>query len=143
MGMRLRGMVGDSEKVYPLDKPVTTIGRLPDNDIVLSADTVSRRHGRVVVADGVATYTDLSSTCGTSINGVGVGESQLRAGDRIAITQYLLVFESGDVELPPMSDVYEIPKTDPPPERVSVDQTQGAPALGLSVVSRASESEAE
>jgi pSer/pThr/pTyr-binding forkhead associated (FHA) protein len=47
-----------------------TIGRLPDNDVVLDDPMVSGRHAEITVKDGRATITDLNSRNGTSIGSV-------------------------------------------------------------------------
>jgi len=88
--MRLRvqaGPAGAAGREFVLDRPVMTVGRRPDQDIVLGDASVSRTHARIEVApDGVA-ITDLGSTNGTLVNGRPAGESRvrLRAGDRIQI----------------------------------------------------------
>lgn len=46
-----------------------TIGRAPDNDIVISEQTVSSHHARISYASGVFTIEDLGSLNGVYING--------------------------------------------------------------------------
>jgi sigma-B regulation protein RsbU (phosphoserine phosphatase) len=46
-----------------------TVGRLPENDLVLSHPYVSRRHAEIVVEDGVCYVVDQNSRHGTYING--------------------------------------------------------------------------
>lgn len=62
-----------------------SIGKLPNNDIVYSAPTVSRLHADILVADdGSMTLTDHSKN-GTYVNGVLVSNSSrpIRRGDNI------------------------------------------------------------
>jgi ABC-type multidrug transport system ATPase subunit len=76
------------------------IGRDPDNDVVIDAPMVSRRHARLVV-DGVgARIEDLGSSNGTYVNGVRVrGGAAVRPGDRIGLGSYSFTPNlAGDLE---------------------------------------------
>lgn len=55
------------ERVHPLVKPYTTIGRAPDNDVVLDDASVSRHHARVVRNAEGFHLEDLNSFNGTTI----------------------------------------------------------------------------
>lgn len=66
------------------------IGRHPSCDIVVPADTVSRRHARLVFRDGSWVVQDLNSTNGTRLNGHPVGRCRLRPGDQLALADQLL-----------------------------------------------------
>ena len=66
------------------------IGRHPSCDVVLDADTVSRRHARLVFRDGSWILQDLDSTNGTRLNGHPVGRCRLRPGDHLALADQLL-----------------------------------------------------
>jgi hypothetical protein len=66
------------------DRPVT-IGRSPGCELVLSDDTVSRRHATLARDGDAIVVTDLGSTNGTHINGRRVTQAQLRPGDRLQI----------------------------------------------------------
>ncbi|MBV9366925.1 MAG: FHA domain-containing protein [Solirubrobacterales bacterium] len=66
------------------------IGRHPGCDVVLRADTVSRRHARLVFRDGSWIVQDLDSTNGTQLNGQPVGRCRLRPGDHLALADQLL-----------------------------------------------------
>lgn len=57
------------DQVYPLVKPVTTIGRTNDNDVVLDDASVSRRHARIVRGPEGFTIEDLNSFNGTTVAG--------------------------------------------------------------------------
>ena len=78
------------------------IGRAGDCDIQLAAATVSRHHTRVLpTADGGYAIEDLSSN-GTRVNAQMIQErTPLRAGDRIYIENYVLIFQPD--ETPPES----------------------------------------
>jgi|GEM_PF-885241 len=68
-----------------LTKPVTTIGRTPDNDVAFSGDSnVSRGHAEIELRDGAYYLIDPGSSNGTTVNGSKVtGEIKLKSGDKI------------------------------------------------------------
>jgi hypothetical protein len=87
-----------SEFLCEFDGSSLTIGRGPDNDLVLADGRVSRHHARVTGRRGTLVYTDLGSTNGSRVNGAPVGELVLGAGDRIELGDTVLVVEAtGDV----------------------------------------------
>lgn len=53
----------------PLDKPIITIGRGLDNDVVIDAPPISRHHARLIRAEGGLYIEDLGSANGTFIDG--------------------------------------------------------------------------
>src|SRR5690606_4383398 len=61
--------VDDPTRTWPLTRPVTTIGRAADNDIVLDDPSVSRRHARVVRRRNGFVVEDLDSFNGTTVAG--------------------------------------------------------------------------
>ena len=64
-----------------------TLGRLPDNDVVVNEPGVSRNHAEIVSTDAGFHVRDLNSTNGTFVNQdkVGTSEHLLRDGDRIRL----------------------------------------------------------
>ena len=71
---------------FSLDKPVVTIGRRDENDIVIKDPTVSRNHARIRQEGDDLILNDNGSTSGTVVNGVPLtGEHRLRDGDIIVI----------------------------------------------------------
>ena len=64
-------------------KPVTTVGRALDNDVVLDSGEVSRHHARFEYADGEMRLVDLGSTNGTRINGRPITNERVGPGDEI------------------------------------------------------------
>lgn len=75
-------------------KGVTTVGRLPDNDIVLDDDTVSGRHARIEPAGDGWKLKDLGSSNGTHVNGREIKSMPLRGGERLAFGEVELTFDS-------------------------------------------------
>jgi hypothetical protein len=81
---------------YPLKVGVNTIGRLPDNDVVIQGPYVSRRHCAILVhaANGCELY-DIASKNGTYVNGLRLnGPTQLSPGDEIRMCDRQFVFMS-------------------------------------------------
>jgi hypothetical protein len=69
----------------PLGPDAVTIGRDPENDLVLDDRRVSRRHAEIRLRLGRYTLYDLQSTNGTFVNGRRVAEVVLSDGDRVQI----------------------------------------------------------
>ncbi len=80
---------------YALDRPVLTIGRHQENDIVIDHLGVSGKHARVAVEGQSVVLTDLQSTNGTYVNGRRVTEVELRPNDWISIGKHILTFKAG------------------------------------------------
>jgi hypothetical protein len=76
-------------------EPVT-VGRDPDNDVVLDDRRVSRRHAEIRLRLGRYTLYDLQSTNGTFVNGRRVAEVVLGDGDRILIGGTELVIQQAE-----------------------------------------------
>lgn len=82
---RLVGVEGPyAGQVFLLNNPVTFLGREPDRDIVLSADTtVSRNHARLVNEQGQFVLYDNGSANGTFVNGLRISMQVLAPGDLV------------------------------------------------------------
>ncbi len=82
----------------PLTRPVITIGRTSEADVVLHDSQISRKHF-VVHSDlerGIYSLRDLGSTNGTAVNTETVGEAVLSAGDKIFAGATILKFSLED-----------------------------------------------
>ena len=79
-------------------KGTLTIGRLPDNDVAIPKEAVSRHHARIEAAQGGYWIADLGSRNGTQLNGERFrGESRwLANGDTIVIGGEALRFLAGE-----------------------------------------------
>lgn len=75
-------------------KGKTTVGRLPDNDVVLDDDTVSGHHAHLEPEGAGWKVIDLGSSNGTEVNGREVTETSLTGGERIAFGDVELTFEA-------------------------------------------------
>ncbi len=111
--------------VVPLLRDEVTIGREEGNTIRLTERNVSRAHARLRRQSDTYVIEDLGSYNGIVINGERLeSEIQLSAGDRVAIGDYALAFESDAdrVSKPPPS----VRPSAPPPRFVIL----GEPAPG-------------
>ena len=86
----------DGRKQVPVsDKPMT-VGRHPENAVVISDPVSSRRHCVIERVDGGWRVRDLNSSNGTRLNGLVVQTSRLLPGDIVSIgaTRIVLVVPS-------------------------------------------------
>lgn len=122
--MEQAGVLVAEGREHPLEHALS-IGRDPDNGIVLLARTVSRRHAILTFVDGRWLIEDRGSVNGTFVNGIRVpfgAPHPLRHGDRIAI---------GDV---PLSFSWPAQRDDP--DRTDEREALAAPAAALSPFQR-------
>ena len=75
-----------------LDKPSFTMGRKPDNDIVLDNAAVSGHHCKMYESGGTWFVEDLNSTNGTFVNGKKTLKAGLKNGDTINLVKFSLVY---------------------------------------------------
>lgn len=80
---------------YDLQRPAVSLGRDPDNYIIIDTDSVSRRHARIEADGGLWMLVDLDSTNGTYINDRIAERSELKNGDLIKIGDTIYKFLSG------------------------------------------------
>ena len=84
---------GKGSQHIELTLETLTIGRKPDNTIVIEDPAISGHHARIVKVQAVFFLEDLKSTNGTTINGKPITRHQLRDADVITIGQHRLVFQ--------------------------------------------------
>ncbi len=83
----------------PLSRPITTIGRRTENDLVLDLPSVSRQHAQIRWRFGNFILYDISSRGRMLVNGHPAHEQILRPGDVIALGDALLVYGEGNQEV--------------------------------------------
>jgi DNA-binding NtrC family response regulator len=100
---KLIAQVGGRAREHVFDKPTITIGAMEDNDLVVSDDTVSRYHCKIVQEENAYLCVDLGSTNGTFINRVRIREAYLKPGCTLGLGNSELKFHSADekVEIVP------------------------------------------
>ena len=87
----------DGDHVHALALGVNSVGRLPDNSVVLRDEHVSRRHCAIVVhRDGRCEVHDVASKNGTLVNGRKIATATaLRPGDVLLLCTRKLTFLAG------------------------------------------------
>lgn len=91
-------LIVDGVYVVALDRPVVSIGRKGDNNIVIGNPHVSRYHAHIRRVGKRYFLVDLGSTVGTSVNGRRIQEAELQSGDVISIGGVPLIFGKGEVD---------------------------------------------
>jgi len=74
------------------EKKRVTIGRTPDNDIILDNRGVSRCHAQIEFGNNQAVLIDNESLNGTFVNSRRISEEVLKDGDTIVIGKYNLYY---------------------------------------------------
>jgi len=101
--MAILTLVSDDQSRQYAAGPTATIGRLPDNTIIIDGPAVSGHHACVFCTDGEYTVEDLQSTNGTFVNGVRVSRHALKHGDVVKVGDHELVFDRlAELETTPM-----------------------------------------
>ena len=83
---------GGSERLLPLERTITHIGRGFTSDIQLEDVSVSRRHAIVTQRRGAVRILDDRSSNGTFVNGRRIQEAELRGGDVVVIGRVVLQY---------------------------------------------------
>jgi sigma-B regulation protein RsbU (phosphoserine phosphatase) len=86
-GARLTVHDSLGHRVISIDKPLFTIGRRPDSDLVLTGTEVSRDHAEISSTGDRYLIRDRHSRYGTFVNGVRVVERELAHRDQIECGQ--------------------------------------------------------
>jgi two-component system, cell cycle response regulator len=81
---------------YDLYEDEVSLGRDPDNTIVLESDSVSRRHARIERVADERYVTDMNSTNGTYINDAPVQRARLTSGSFLKIGDTIFKYLTGD-----------------------------------------------
>lgn len=72
--------------IVPVKDFLTTVGRSPENDLVLDFPFMSKKHLKIELSeDGHFYVTDLNSTNGTLLNNVRMSTARLQSGDTLSI----------------------------------------------------------
>ena len=85
-------------KTYPFSGAELSIGRLPENEIVIDNLSVSRKHAVITSRKDGFALRDLGSKNGTLLNDKPVSEAKLSSGDVITIGKYEILFQIPTLE---------------------------------------------
>ncbi|HEV3312025.1 MAG TPA: DUF3662 and FHA domain-containing protein [Chloroflexota bacterium] len=80
------------DRSFRLEAGPISIGRSPDNDIVIDDRRVSRHHAELAQSNGRWVVQDLGSTNGTALNGRLTKQNPLHDGDRVSLGGFELIF---------------------------------------------------
>ena len=87
----------------PVPKPVVTVGRAAESDVVIEDDSVSAAHARLEWDLGAWRITDLGSTNGTSVEGVKLAANiptPLPYGSTVRVGGVKMIFHEVDAANP-------------------------------------------
>lgn len=89
-------LIVNGKRHVALDKPLVTIGRRVDNDVIIDSPIVSRQHAHIRWRYGRFILYDLGSRGGITVNGERTRECVLQAGDLIALSDRIpLIYGEG------------------------------------------------
>jgi pSer/pThr/pTyr-binding forkhead associated (FHA) protein len=107
----------DEAHRWPVDKELTTLGRWPDNDVVLPDRRVSRHHAQIRRVGTQFLLEDRNSTNGTFVNGERVeGSYALQDGDTLQF--------SPSFQLRFLDSASTLPVSDRPRIRLEIDHLE-------------------
>jgi len=86
--------------VFTLENTVVTIGRNPDNHLIVSDNRVSRNHAQIRCIHGKYVIFDLNSKGGTFVNGKPVNQHTLKPGDVISLAGFPMIFGQDSATVP-------------------------------------------
>jgi DNA-binding winged helix-turn-helix (wHTH) protein len=85
------------DKLLPLAEGEQIAGRDEECELLIDAETVSRRHARITVIGGNATIEDLHSTNGTHVNGTTISApTAITDGNRVSLGTAMLIVRRRD-----------------------------------------------
>ncbi len=118
------------EREVVLTSASSTIGKTPDNTIVIADGAISRKHASIEQHEGQFFVKDLGSLNGTSVNGRRLGEQEqaLNDGDEITIGRTRIGF-SRLPDLSQLATVEESPRIEEPSPRQTAAPNWGVDAI--------------
>src|SRR5262245_23894715 len=99
-------------KEIPITKDTLTVGRKPDNDIVIDNPAISSRHCKISLQGGAYFIEDLESTNGTYVNEKRIKKAGLHNNDVVGLAKHALVFVEDASAPPPAAPVEKKPEGD-------------------------------
>ena len=84
---------GGDNRLFPVKKQTTVIGRRQDCDLRIAVGDVSRKHCRLLLGPDQVEIEDLGSSNGTFVNGSKIERSLVSAGDTIQVGPVVFVVQ--------------------------------------------------
>lgn len=101
MGIWLAMTTADGhERVYPIQKARTIIGKEQRCDLRIALPSLERKHCEIVAQRGHLVVRDLGSTVGTFVNGQRITESSLHKRDSLQVGSVKFTLRNGKVAMP-------------------------------------------
>jgi hypothetical protein len=94
-------VMDEPNQKYELGEEEIIIGRLPECDIQLAANNVSRRHARLMFRNEEYQIEDLNSTNGIYVNGIRIEKCILRNHDLLDIGGVKILFNEEKIRQDP------------------------------------------
>lgn len=91
-------LIVNGRRHVPLDKPLITIGRRVDNDVIIDSPVVSRQHAHVRWRHGRFVLYDVGSRGGVAVNGEPCQECVLQPGDLITLANRVSIIYGEGLE---------------------------------------------
>ena len=113
--------------VHELTDNMVTVGRAPDNTIVLYDPSVSGHHAQLERSGDSYRLKDLDSTNGTRVNGIPTTETLLRFDDRIRFGALEARYEPDMLGSQPLPQLQEIEARPAESSIAPVDFTNASP----------------
>ncbi len=117
---------------HEFSEELVTIGRAPDNLIVIDDPSVSSRHAQLELKGDTYRLKDLGSTNGTRVNGQPITETTLRFDDRIRFGAIEARFEPDTRGSQPLPHVEEVAARPAETSAAPVDFANASPFPGRS-----------
>lgn len=81
-------------KVFELNAPSMSVGRVADNALQIDHNSVSGHHAELILEEKDYKVKDLDSTNGTRVNGERIAEQKLRRNDIVRFGNIELLYDS-------------------------------------------------
>jgi hypothetical protein len=94
-------LIVDGRRTVSLERPIVTIGRSLDNDVVMNDTRVSRHHVQLRRRAGRYVVYDMGSSGGTWVNSDRVSECLLQPGDVINLAGVQIIYGEDNPTPPP------------------------------------------
>ena len=110
--MELRAEQGElTGQIYRPERPIITVGRAQDSDIVLQEQGISRLHARLQRGAQGWTITDLGSTNGTFVNDYRItAPYEIKEGDELILSNCLFHLRTEEAQSPEQTVTVMKPK---------------------------------